>query len=304
MPIFLPQISRRQFLKRAALAGAAVALAPHSYARNYGKPRDKNTFVFFSDTHIAADAAKINLDVNMTDHLVACVGELDAWPVKPAAVIVNGDLAFQTGAIEDYAQFGKLIEPLRAIAPIHLSLGNHDDRENFWNAFPQDATVQSSNLHRQATVFSGENANWFLLDTLDVTAKAPGELGASQLDWLAHELDSRPDKQAIVVPHHNPQFGKITTGLLDTPALMAVLAPRHQVKALVFGHTHVWSVTQHDSGIHLINLPPTSYLFKPGPPSGWVRATIGSDGAEFELRCLDPKHPEHAQVKSLKWRVA
>ena len=29
---------------------------------------------------------------------------------------------------------------------------------------------------------------------------------------------------------------------------------------------------EHDSGIHLINLPPTAYVFEEGKPSGWVRA--------------------------------
>jgi predicted phosphodiesterase len=81
-----------------------------------------------------------------------------------------------------------------------------------------------------------------------------------------------------------------------------VLAPRHHVKLAVFGHTHDWRVSQHESGIHLVNLPPTAYVFKTGRPSGWVRATLTADGAEFELRSLDPKHPEHAQVHGMKWR--
>jgi Icc protein len=304
MPLLLPQLSRRQFLKRAALAGAAAAFAPQVYADVSGKARDEHTIAFFSDTHIAADATLKHSDVNMTDNLGACVRELAAWPVKPAAVIVNGDLAFQLGLPADYTQFGKLIEPVRAIAPIHLSLGNHDVRENFWKAFPHDATKQSSALQRQATVFSTADANWFLLDSLDVANTAPGEIGSAQLHWLARELDLRPGKPAIVVPHHNPQFENVTTGLLDTAALMAVLAPRRQVKALVFGHTHHWNISQHESGIHLINLPQTSYAFKAGNPSGWTRVTLAGDSAEFELRSLDPKSPDHAQVHQLKWRSA
>ena len=49
MPLYLPQLSRREFLKRAALAGAAVALAPQAYAGLFGKSRDKHTFALFSD---------------------------------------------------------------------------------------------------------------------------------------------------------------------------------------------------------------------------------------------------------------
>jgi predicted phosphodiesterase len=304
MPILLPQLSRRQFLKRAGLAGATVALAPQSHAGLFGKSRDKHTFAFFSDAHIAADVKVVHSNVNMADNLNACVRELCAWPEKPAAVIVNGDLGYLYGLNGDYATFAKIIEPVRALAPVHLSLGNHDDRENFWSALPHDATQLKSVPEKQLGIFSSESANCFLLDSLDVPNTAPGEIGAAQLDWLARELDLRPEKPAIVVGHHNPQFQQVTTGLKDTAALMAVLAPRRQVKAFVFGHTHNWHIEEHASGIHLVNLPPTAFVFKAGRPSGWVRATLARDGAEFELRCLDPNHPEHAQVKSLKWRAA
>jgi hypothetical protein len=303
MPVTLPQLSRREFLKRAALTGAAVALAPSSFAGLFGKSRDKHTFVFFSDTHIAGDPTQTYLNVNMTDHLAACVRELAAWPVKPAAVIVNGDLAYLTGQPVDYAQFAKGIAPVRAIAPLHLTLGNHDERGNFWSAFPHDATKLKSVPEKQLSVFTSDRANWLLLDSLQITSKTPGEVGAAQLDWLAHELDARPQKPAIVIVHHNPQFPKVTTGLLDTAVLMDLLALRPHVKAVIFGHTHDWKIWQHESGIHLINLPPTSYPFHEGRPSGWVRATLARDGAEFELRSLDVKHPEHAQVKKLQWRV-
>jgi Icc protein len=302
MPVRLLQLTRREFLKRAALAGAAVALAPQAHAGWFGKSRDKHTCAFFSDTHIAADATLKHSNVNMADNLAACVRELAAWPARPAAVIVNGDLAFQSGRPDDYATFGKLFEPVRALAPVHLTLGNHDERENFWRAFPRDATEQSSKLHRQATVFASDRANWFLLDSLDVSDTAPGEYGTAQLDWLAHELAARPDKPAILVGHHNLMPAGGTAGLKDSAAFEEIFARHRQVKAYIFGHTHNWSVETHASGVQLINLPPTGYVFKAGRPSGWVRATLARDGAEFELRSLDPQHPEHAQVKQLKWR--
>ena len=302
MPFYLPRLTRREFLKRSAIASAAIALAPSSYAGIFGKSRDRHTFVFFSDTHIAADPAEIYLKVNMTDRLAACVRELAAWPVRPVAVIVNGDLAYLFGKPGDYATFAKGLQPVRAIAPIHLLLGNHDEREDFWRAFPQDMAKVKSVPQRRAAVFSSDRANWFLLDSLEVTDKTPGELGAAQLGWLARELDSHPTKPAIVVVHHNPQFPKVTTGLLDTAELMDVLAPRRQVKALIFGHTHDWQITQHASGMHFINLPPTSYVFREGRPSGWVRVTLAQDSMEIELRSLDVNHPEHGQVKRLKWR--
>ena len=307
MPLLLSQLSRRKFLKRAAMAGVGMGLMelvpPESYAGLFDKSRDKHTFAFFSDPHIAADAALKHSNVNMADNLAACVRELAAWPVKPATVIVNGDLAFKSGLPEDYATFGKLIEPVRALAPLHLTLGNHDERENFWRTFPRDAARQKSVPQKQAAIFASDRANWFLLDSLDVPDTGPGELGAAQLDWLARELAAHPQKPAMVVCHHNLQFGAITSGLKDSTALMDLMTKQRQVKAFIFGHTHNWHVETHASGVHLVNLPPTAYAFKEGRPSGWVRATLARDGAEFELRSLDPQHPEHAQVKQLQWRA-
>lgn len=303
MPITLPQLSRRAFLKRAALAGAATAMAPHSYAGWFGKARDRHTFAFFSDAHIAADAKSIHGGVNMADNLAACARELAAWPVKPAAVIVNGDLALNHGAPEDYATFGALIHPVRALAPMHLSLGNHDQREHFWQAFPNDAARLDSVPQKQAAFFSSDRANWFLLDSLAVTAETPGKLGTAQLDWLGRQLAARTEKPAIVVCHH-PLDPTGLLGLQDSPALEELLVRHRQVKAFIFGHTHNWNIAQHSSGVQSINLPQTAYPFLAGRPSGWVRATLARDGMELELRCLDPHHPEHGRVTQLQWRAA
>ncbi len=301
MPLCLPQISRRAFLKRAALAGAAAALAPQSYAGLLDKSRDKHTFAFFSDPHIAADAALKNNGVNMADNFAACARELAAWPVKPAAVIVNGDLAFKFGRPADYARFGKLIEPVRALAPVHLTLGNHDDRENFWKAFPHDATRLKAVPQKQAAIFSTDRANWFLLDSLDLTNLTPGKLGTAQLDWLGRELAARPEKPAIVVCHHPLDFTGLL-GLKDSAELEAMLLRHRQVKAFIFGHTHDWHIETQSSGVQFINLPPTGYVFQAGRPSGWVRVTLARDGMEVELRSLDPKYPDHAKVQRLNWR--
>jgi len=303
MPITLPQLSRRTFLKRAALAGAATLATSPGYAGLFGKSRDKHTFAFISDTHIAEDTNHVHNEVNMAANLEACIQSLIAWPVKPATVIVNGDLAFAYGKSEEYATFGQLFKPVRALAPVHLSLGNHDQRENFWHAFPADATQLNTVPQRQASVFSSDRANWFLLDSLYATGQTPGELGAAQLKWLANELAARPEKPAIIVGHHPMDITGLM-GLKDTIEFDSLLTRHKQVKAFIFGHTHNWNIDSHYSGVHLINLPQTAYPFQAGRPSGWVRATLARDGMEIELRCLDPHHPEHAQVKQLKWRTA
>ena len=303
MPLLLPKLSRREFLKRAALAGAAAAIAPAAPAALFTKTRDAHSFAFFSDTHIDADPAATHLDRNMTAQFTAAVNELAASPLKPAHIFVNGDLAYLNGRLEDYAQFGKILAPLRALAPVHLTLGNHDSRENFWNAFPHDTLKEKTVPQRNVGMFGADHANWFLLDSLLQTNTAAGELGDEQLKWLEHELNFHFHRPAIIVIHHNPQFGAVTTGLRDTTALMDLLARKAHVKAVVFGHTHDWHVSEHECGIHLVNLPPTAYPFHSKKPCGWVRCTLAKDGAEFELRALDTNHPQHGEKQSVKWRA-
>jgi hypothetical protein len=74
------------------------------------------------------------------------------------------------------------------------------------------------------------------------------------------------------------------------------------VKAYVFGHSHRWSIDQHESGMYLINLPSTAYVFEQEEPSGWVNATLLENGIHLELRCTDRTHPKHGERIELQWR--
>ena len=91
---------------------------------------------------------------------------------------------------------------------------------------------------------------------------------------------------------------------MDSDAFLPLISQHRQVKAFIFGHTHDWSVEQHSSGVHFINLPPVAYVFKAGRPSGWVGAELERGGLKLELRCLDASHPENGTIKHLKWRAA
>ena len=88
--------------------------------------------------------------------------------------------------------------------PVHLALGNHDNRERFWEALPEEKAAQRPLADRQVALLRTPRANWFVLDSLEKTLSTPGLLGQEQLDWLAGALDANPDKPALVLIHHNP----------------------------------------------------------------------------------------------------
>ena len=304
MPIHLPPRSRREFLKRALLAGAGLVFTPGLFAAS--AHINRHTWAFFSDTHVSGDTAKVARGVNMAAHLRAATKEVLALPERPAALFLTGDCAFNSGEEDDYFQLLALLDPLRSAGlPLHIGLGNHDHRENFWAGLPPEDAKTRTVANRQVALIKSAHVNWFLLDSLEVTLQTPGSLGPKQLRWLAQTLDANRRKPAVVLVHHHPGDGKAGTGALkDTAALLEIIHPRRQVKAWVFGHTHQWRTVTEPGGLHLINLPPVAYTFQPDEPAGWVHATTHRDGIRLELRCVDPKRKHHGQVVDLKWRTA
>jgi len=303
MPIQLPPISRRAFLRRALLTGAGLAIAPQLHAAM--RRTDATSFALLADPHIAADPAKMTRTVNMTAHFNTVAREIIGLPERAAGVFILGDCALSSGEPGEYTQLTKLLDPLRAAGlTLNLALGNHDHRENFWAALASQKAAKRPIADKQVALIKSKHVNWFMLDSLEKTLQTPGALGENQLRWLAGALDANRKTPAVIIVHHNPTTDGATNGLKDTTALLEIIRPRKQVNAWVYGHTHQWKVTQDPSGVHLVNLPPVAYVFREGDPSGWVHATTRREGMKLELRAVDPKHKAHGQVMDLKWRDA
>ncbi|MBI4622767.1 MAG: metallophosphoesterase [Verrucomicrobia bacterium] len=302
MPIHLPPLSRRQFIARSMASGAALLLSRHLFAAAR-TAADPHCWALLSDSHVAADRTKIARAVNLADRFATVVQEVLAWPQRPAGALIDGDLALDSGQTGDYATFADLLLPLRAAGiPLHLALGNHDNRERFWAALQQDKRATAPIEDKQLCIVRAARANWFVLDSLDKTLVTPGVLGDAQLAWLARSLDANADKPALVMVHHNPSTGGNKNGLVETEALFEIMRARRHVKAHFFGHSHRWSVEQDPSGLHLVNLPATSYPFDKQQPTGWVVANLEPQGVRLELRALDRAHAAHGRVHDLKWR--
>jgi 3',5'-cyclic AMP phosphodiesterase CpdA len=303
MPVYLPPISRREFLKRSLLAGTGWAMAPSLVAAS--RATAANSWALLADTHIAGDPAKIVRGINMADHFKRVSQELLALPGRPAGALIIGDCAFLSGEKDDYTTLTGLLDPLRAGGlPLHLALGNHDERDNFRAALETKEAAKHPVADKQVALLRTSAVNWFVLDSLEKTAQTPGSLGQAQLDWLAKSLDANWKKPAIILIHHHPVKAETGNGLKDTQRLLELIRPRKQVKAWIFGHTHLWNVSEDESGIHFVNLPPVAYVFQAGRPAGWVHAMAREDGMRLELRCIDSAHKDHGQVVNLKWRTA
>jgi Icc protein len=304
MPIHLRPLSRRKFLARTLVGGAGLAaFGGRLFAAT--KPFDPHFWALFSDIHLAADRSLIARGINMSDHFQTASIELLAMEKRPAGFFVCGDCAFNSGETADYAVVRDLLAPIRVgQIPVHLALGNHDNRERFWEALNGEKSDSRPFPSRQTALIKSSRVNWFILDSLEKTLSTPGLIGEEQLAWLAAALDKERHKPAIVMVHHNPGMMENIGGLKDTEQFRAILQPRKQVKACIYGHTHAWHVEQDSTGLHWINLPPIAYVFREGDPSGWVSARMEEKSMRLEFHALDRTHRAHGEIYDLEWRRA
>ena len=296
MPIHLT--SRRQFI---AQIGAVVAC---SGASSDAAEVDESLIAILNDTHIGANHPESS---PVPTHLRETVSYLVGLQKRPVAVIINGDLALNDGQLGDYTHFAKLIEPLRGAGiPVHLTMGNHDNREVFYDVLKQerqrDSTVESKHVSWVQTA----QANLFLLDSLKAPKVAQGLLGHQQHEWLAKMLDAHPEKPALVFAHHNPRLGgeekHFPGGLEDSQPLWDILVARKNVKAYIHGHIHHRNFFHH-GGIHIVNTPATSFVANSKESTtGWTMAQLSATGGSFTTHTHLTDHEWNGIKLDLKWR--
>lgn len=292
MPIHLPTVSRRGFL--AGSVGAAAGLLSLRSLAGAAADVDANAFALLADTHVDADPATVARGVNMNDHCRRAVRQVLALDRRPGAVMINGDAAYLDGRAGDYEQLDRCLRPLfEADIPVHITMGNHDDRGPFYGVMQRMRPESPPLAGWHVDVLETEHANWFLVDSLDQVNVTPGRLGERQRAWLDEALAALPDKPALVVGHHYPEDGN-GNGLQDSDAMFDIFARHEHVKAYVFGHSHRWHNAERD-GVRLINLPAVAYVFNDRETSGWVLGRTSRDGLELEYQALDGEHRYHGQ---------
>jgi len=301
MPIHLTTLSRRRFLQT---AGASVLLCGRATQAFETGDVESDLIYLLNDTHIGE---KHPPDSPVPSHLRQVVTELVNRPKKPACVLINGDLALKDGQPGDYQHFAKLIRPLqKAGIDTHLTLGNHDHREVFYEILTEQRPEKPPVESRHIAVVETQHANFFLLDSLQKTMVTPGTIGKSQLEWLTSALDSLKSKPAIIVTHHNPRLGgdplHFPGGLIDSQELWEIIGPRKWVKAYIHGHIHDRSYAEHQ-GIHILNTPATSYVAdSTKSTTGWTTARLTANGVKLTTHTNDAQHPWNGESKTLTWR--
>jgi Icc protein len=208
-----------------------------------------------TDCHLGPQQSETLLGLNTDQSLEDVLQLIQEAEPRFDHLVCTGDVA-SAGHIDCYRRFAHSI---RRYFPQPLSwlAGNHDSAEIM--ASEQDALGIQGRL-----VTLGE----WLLVLLDssVPGQVYGQLAASELDFLAHVLESHPDKHTIVSLHHQP----IPVGSLwidqyvvrNADTLFQLIDEHPQVKVIVWGHVHQ-EFQQQRKGVTLVATPSTCVQFKP-----------------------------------------
>jgi 3',5'-cyclic AMP phosphodiesterase CpdA len=309
MPVTFPSINRREFLSGALAAGLYASLSPEkAFAGEFKTQPGTDHWVFLSDTHVPgnpetpAPREKDGKDTpyNPNENFAAARTEILALPDKPRGVIVTGDFAYLQGKAEDYQRLASHVVPYTGAGiPVHVAFGNHDNLNNYYDAFTLSKKEESPVLDKHVLLLETPNCNLFLLDALYDNDFGAGFFGTAQLRWLKQELSARKDKPAILFAHHN--LDNSPGALMDSEQFWQIIKPQTQVKAYIYGHTHVYRQSVRDD-IHLINLPALGWEFQKGvQPLGWSDALLSGSGIQLTLHTMDKSHPKNGDVRQFTW---
>jgi len=93
----------------------------------------------------------------------------------------------------------------------------------------------------------------------------------------------------------------VMAALVDADRVLALLRRQRAVKALVFGHTHVYA-TDKQEGLHLVNLPAVGYNFADGNPVGWIESCFSERGVSLKLHAIAGETKDDGKETELTWR--
>src|SRR5512133_1223132 len=157
MPLSIEPQSRRRFLQCSLVALGAAMLPRSVCAAARSIPAAEapalpsvapDHLALLSDVHVSGGLIK-----TMASRLTHAIGGVLALPQRPQRVLLAGDCAHLNGDRGDYREVARRIGPLAAAGlPLHITLGNHDARDRFWETLPREQSEARLTLRRQAMV--------------------------------------------------------------------------------------------------------------------------------------------------------
>lgn len=226
-------------------------------------------FIVLSDLHLAAPDQPVN-GLDTGERLAAGVQAIRRDHADAAFVLVAGDLADRGEAVA-YHALRDLLAPLPM--PVHITLGNHDDRDTFLSVWGADRD------HPQARVSQVIDADGYRVILLDTShpGLVGGRLCQGRKAWLADRLAEAADRPVIVVMHHHANRLSLPVdeiALEDGEGFARILSAHPDVRQVIAGHVHL-PTTGVWRGLPMTTLAGSHYSVSPHLP--------GMAGAQKQL---------------------
>lgn len=150
-------------------------------------------------------------------------------------IVVTGDLT-ENGCEEDYSFLRKHLEEKTHGIPLVVTLGNHDNKDNFRTGF-LGLTANDNSQGRYNNISYVDGLPVISLDS-SIEGTADGDLSLRQLDWLKEALSCIGDTPSLLITHHHllPSQGQVPP--LPQSAQLAEVLKNSSVCAVLCGHSH------------------------------------------------------------------
>ncbi len=164
----------------------------------------------------------------------AAIDHIATHNADAESMVITGDLT-HWGEPE---AFGFLRDGIQRLPfPVHLVIGNHDDRETFQTAFPDVAGDENGFVQYAVDT---EIGHFLCLDTV-LEGTHGGWYCQNRLDWLTRQL-ARADGPVYLFMHHPPfpvhlpRMDRISIAQAD--AVGDAILSSGKVQHIFFGHVH------------------------------------------------------------------
>lgn len=193
-----------------------------------------NKFIHLTDTHLIEPGGLLYGE-DPLERLHAAVRSIREEHADAAFCLITGDLA-HVGEPKAYAALRDALSQLPM--PVHLVIGNHDDRRAFQEVFASVPRDPGGFVQQMQPLRDG---HLLLLDTNEPGVPW-GVYCERRRRWLADRLAATAGPVWIAM--HHPPFdiglpSMDAIGLRDASAFDAVVLPhRGRIRHLFFGHVH------------------------------------------------------------------
>ncbi len=197
-----------------------------------------NEIIVFTDTHIRGEGETI-LGLDPLERLHEGLQHAQHRFPNAKQIILCGDLC-NSGKISEYQRLKSLLD--KVDIPYILMCGNHDNRQNLLEIFPDTPVTDQGHLQYFTDI---GNTRLVTLDTLDGPPFRNdyhvGFLCKNRLQWLESVLASAPGK--VLVFMHHPAWcvgmdGMDEIRLRNGDELLAILNEYGNVAHMFTGHLH------------------------------------------------------------------